>query len=194
MSSSRPLADSTPERAADPRHAQRVLHLDRAIRRWLGCDAGPQAAVRQLGPVVSRWLRTAEAAPVFGQLPALLAELQATLPAAGGRSASDFHRAFAAVLMQQAFAEVAREAARSGRADAFVCLQPFLQDDPSRVELERLAQALELSPPAIELALGSMRRRLRGRLEAALDLWADGPESRDTLRRHMRAALTEGTP
>jgi hypothetical protein len=181
-------------RATEAQHALRVLHLDQAIRRWLGLEASQSAEFRLLGAQVSRWLRTAEHGPLFARLPALVAELQGTLPAARGRSAGDFDKAFAAALTQQAFAEVAREAGRSGRADAFVCLKPYLQEDPSGAEREQLAQALELSPPAIELALASLRRRLRGRVEAALDLWSDGAESRDTLRRNMRAALTEGTP
>jgi hypothetical protein len=192
--SNRHPAAPADDRPSDAQHALRVLHLDQAIRRWLALDTTPGNGHRLLGAHLSRWLRVAETGPLFERLPALVAELQVSFPAAKGRSAGDFDKAFAAALTQQAFAEVAREAGRSGRADAFVCLKPYLHEDPSASELEHLAHALALSPTAIELALASLRRRLRGRVEAALDLWSDSAESRDTLRRSMRAALTEGTP
>jgi hypothetical protein len=174
---------------SDP-HAARILHLDFAIRRWLGNDTGE----RTVGAYVSRWLREAGEGPRFERLFALVAELQAALPRARERTAADFDTAFAHALLHQAFAEVAREAARSGRADAFICLKPYLQDNPAEAELAVLARDLSMTPEAIGLALAGMRRRLRGRIEAARDLWAGNPESRDTLRRHMRAALREGTP
>jgi hypothetical protein len=175
-------------------HASRVLHLDYAIRSWLGEAAKPEAGERVIGAHASRWLREAGEGPHFERLFALVAELHAVLPAAQGRSAADFNAAFARALLHQAFAEVAREAVRSGRADAFVCLKPYLQGSPGEAELAVLSRELSMTPQAIGLALAGMRRRLRGRIEAALDLWSGGPESRDTLRRHMRAALREGTP
>ena len=164
------------------------------MRRWLGLDAVPANVDRLLASLASGWLRTAGDGPLFEALPALVAELQARLPEAQKRSATAFDEAFAEVLLQQAIAEVAREAARSGHVDAFVCLRPYLQENPGESELAQLARDLGRNPQAIELALASMRRRLRGRIEAALALWSGSPESRDTLRRHMRAALREGTP
>ena len=175
-------------------HATRVLHLDAAIRRWLGDDAGETHARPLIGLHVSRWLREAGDGLLFERLPALVAELQLASPEARALAATEFDSAFAGALLQHAFAEVAREASRSGRAEAFVCLKPYLQEDPGPAELAALSQALAMSPQAIALALSGMRRRLRGRIEAALDLWSGSPESRDTLRRHMRAALREGTP
>ena len=195
-----PCPSRPPKRArlADLRHTLRLNHLDQAIRRWLGSDAASGAAAsaveRLLGTTVSRWLDSIDDGPVFERLPTLVAELQAQLPAAQIRTAAEFDAAFAGLLVEQAFGEVAREAGRSGRAVVFVCLKPYFQENPSAPELVQLAQMLAVSPEAIELALGSMRRRLRGRVAAALDLWASTPDSRDTLRRHMRAALKETTP
>jgi len=174
-------------------HALRVLHLDLAIRRWLG-GGGAVPVDRMLGAHVSRWLSEAGDGPLFERLPTLVAELQQSFPGTRERTAADFDTAFANVLVEQAFADVAREATRSGRADVFVSLKPHLQANPAGAELDTLAQALSMPPQAVELALAGMRRRLRGRIEAALDLWSGSPESRDTLRRHMRAALREGNP
>ena len=190
MSATRPSSS----RAPHLRQAQRVLHLDQALRRWLDLEAGSTEGDRLLGTRIARWLQEAGEGPVFGQLPGLLAELQRSLPAARDKDMADFDRDFAAALTGQALAEVAREAGRAGRAEIFVCLKPYLQHSPTPLELAQVAQALALAPQAIELALAGMRRRLRGRIEAALDLWSDTPESRDTLRRHMRAASREGTP
>jgi hypothetical protein len=175
-------------------HAMRVLHLDCAIRRWLGEDLRMKPAAAMIGVHVSRWLREAGEGPPFGRLSALIAELQLALPEARPRTAAQFDSAFASALLHQAFADVAREAGRSGRAEAFICLKPYLQENPGEAELDALGRALAMTPQAIALALAGMRRRLRGRIEAALDLWSGSPESRDTLRRHMRAALREGTP
>jgi hypothetical protein len=174
--------------------AHRALHLDHAIRRWLALDDEHGPAERLLGATVLGWLRNAGDGPLFEKLPALVTELHSAFPVARERNQAEFDKAFAAALMQQAFADVAREAGRSGRADAFVCLRPYMQQNPGAAETAQLAQALAMTPQAIDLALASMRRRLRGRIEAALDLWSDSPASRDTLRRHMRAALTEPTP
>ena len=186
---------------ATPRHAKhdaaralRVLHLDQALRGWLGLGDAPVEGDRLLGAIVANWFRAAGDGPRFEALPSLLAELQLSLPIARDKDPAEFDKAFAAALTQQAFAEVAREASRSGRAEVFVCLKPYLQDKPSPPELAQLAHALSLTPQAIELALASMRRRLRGRIEAALALWSGSPDSRDTLRRHMRAASREGNP
>jgi hypothetical protein len=193
MNTSRP--PSFRSDAAEPRHALRLLHLDEAIRRWLGVsDATGTPADESVGAKVSNWLRSAGDGPLFERLPALVAQLQSCLPTAQARSASDFDRAFAGALMHQAFNEVAYEAMRTGRADAFVCLKPYLQRNPDNEELAQLAQALASTPQAIELALRSLRRRLRGRVEAALELWSGTPDSRDTLRGHMRGAFTEPSP
>lgn len=185
-------------RASGQRHAHRLVLLDQVIGRWLGIEsgrgAGAPAGNRVLGTTVTRWLHTAGDVPLFELFPVLVAELQRQLPSARGRAAADFDKAFAGQLLKEACAEVTREAGRAGRAEVFVCLKPYLYVDPVGTEWAQLADPLQLSPEAIELALGSLRRRLRERVEAALYLWANTPDSRDTLRRQLRAALTEQTP
>lgn len=200
MTSSSHSSSSSPgrARASGQRHVHRLVLLNQVIGRWLGMEAGlgagSPAGDRLLGTTVTRWLHTAGDGPLFAQFPGLVAELQLALPSARGRTAADFDKAFAGLLLQQACAEVAREAGRSGRAEAFVCLKPYLLGNPDANEQAQLAEALQLSPQAVDLALGSLRRRLRERIEAALNLWANSPDSRDTLRRHLRAALTEHSP
>jgi hypothetical protein len=180
--------------AEKARLALRALQLERAIRQWLGGPPGDRQLDHLARTTASAWLRESGDRPLVERLPTLLEGLGRLLPQSQATPAADFDRAFAGALMRHALDEVSREAERSGRMAAFERLRPHLQADPDARTLEQVAQALGLSPKGAELALVSLRRRLRGRIEAALDLWADGPESRDTLRRHMRAAFTEPSP
>jgi hypothetical protein len=55
----------------------------------------------------------------------------------------------------------AREARRAGREREFEALAPYLERDPRQQELELLRTQLRWSDAALELALASLRRRVR---------------------------------
>src|SRR5690606_21013862 len=118
------------------------------------------------------------------------ADLHAALsPAAVGR-------AFGQALLQQAHDEVAMEAGRAGHGNSFRALPNLVQTAADDDAIASLSRVLGPSPASLHTALRRLRRRLRQRIDAALALWADGPEARQALRRSLHAALLieESTP
>ena len=98
----------------------------------------------------------------FVELDALGAEARLDVEPAGDETPDRaFDRRWAATLMQQAIAQLEREQADAGKADAFARLSPFLGREPERGEYEALAAPLGVTANAIAAAVRRLRVRLR---------------------------------
>lgn len=197
---SRPPAAPAKPRSSPSEATRRLALLDAAVLRWLR-DAGwskTDAAIQAqaLAPLIGQWLIEMPSEQLFERLPSLTDRLIRQLPSTRAPTTAAFMSAFAHGVIEQAIDEVEREAQRAGRAPVFASLRPYLHVKPTSATLAELGVGLQLSLPALAIALSRLRHRLRQRIEAGLGLWATSPESRHTLRQQLRHSLigTESTP
>jgi RNA polymerase sigma-70 factor (ECF subfamily) len=94
-----------------------------------------------------------------------------------------FERDWALALLSDVLAQLRREYEDSDRGSTFDVLRVVLTDDPRAVPQAELAQQLEISTGAVQVAIHRLRRRYRDLLRAAIaETVADEVEIEDEIR------------
>jgi RNA polymerase sigma-70 factor (ECF subfamily) len=140
------LHDSGPAQQATASPHYRRFLLDR-IRTFLGADwqqecSGDSGSIELVAPIdlEKRYLHDHPAASSPEQA---------------------FQRSFALVVLQRTLKRLRSEAADTGHAAMCRALEPFLANDPSSIDYERIAHQLGTRRMTLILALKRLRQRLR---------------------------------
>jgi DNA-directed RNA polymerase specialized sigma24 family protein len=93
-----------------------------------------------------------------------------------------FERAWATVIVQQAAAQLQREASGAGKLELFQALRPFLLESPDPEEYARIAERLSMRRNTLAVAIHRLRQRLR---ELVREEMADTVTEADQLEDEM---------
>jgi hypothetical protein len=170
--------------------ADRTALLRATLATWLGRAEGRAPDPSRVEALLDGW---PDALPeVTEPLPARLYAHAAARNAGVDPGPGALACALAQALADRATADVAREAARAGHAEAFAALRPWLHRALPEADAVAIAARLGgLPPAALATALRRLRGRYRQRIEAGLALCSASSHGRAELRRQLHAALVD---
>lgn len=103
-----------------------------------------------------------------------------------------FERAWAATVIERAFARLGEEAAGNGRGELFARLAPYLAEPAEAADYRRLAETLGMRANTLAVSVHRLRLRLRELVRAEIADQTDGPESAASELATLRQALLPG--
>jgi RNA polymerase sigma-70 factor (ECF subfamily) len=102
-----------------------------------------------------------------------------TEPASDATPDTLFDQKWGMTVLAQALKAVEAEYTRSGQAEVFQQLHPFLQGDCARLAYREAAEGLGLAEPAVRMAVTRLRRRYRDALRQAVADTVSDPKDID---------------
>ncbi|MCR6662895.1 MAG: sigma-70 family RNA polymerase sigma factor [Luteimonas sp.] len=164
---------------ADPARGRFRAFLLTALKRFL-LDARDSASTQKRGG---------------GQLRVEWEDATAALPGADASSPEHaFERAWAATVIERAYARLREEAMHAGKQALFERLSPFLAEAPDAADYPRIAAELGLRANTIAVSVHRLRLRLRELVRAEIADQTDGPDAVEAELKTLRNALRIDAP
>ncbi len=177
------LVEKSQLRAVDPKRGKFRSFLLTAFKHYLSKERDRAAAKKRGGGRQSLSLDFASGESRYGLEPADHATPEYL-----------FERRWALTLLEQALSQLRQEFAKAGKQKLFEGLKETLAGDGSGKPYAALATQLEMSEPAVKVAVHRLRRRYRELLRAAIGQTVSTPAEIDEELRDLFQAIRAPKP